>query len=315
MRLRELLETTSEKTVAKTWDELTPKEKISGVKGRTVWNEKTRKYRTVFDVPAALDTEQGLAEAHLAGHLDVTGVLVGNHYDHGMLGPVKVSKVNGAESIVTAKSDGRAYKVATSTLRKRISTHTAAHNAYRFSESEFNELDPRRETVKTTPKVPFDNKYTTSTTMTDRELARRSAGWKDMDTHMADVARPKANEAEGDAKGVPHISKGLLQHIVKQVGTEGAHALVKSLEWGDGAAKELLQLLIRDLEKNISMAESTVESKIVSLEKKYNDIKGALGMARERRKAKGQHVQSPREMQLSTKMSQAYDLLCKAKQA
>jgi hypothetical protein len=142
---------------------------------------------------------EGLEEAQLAGHLDVTGVLVGNHYDHGMLGPVKVTKVNGAESIVTAKSDGRAYKVATSTLRKRISTHTAAHNAYRFSESEFKELDPRNETVKSTPKVPFDNKYTTSTTMTDRKLARRSAGWKDMDTHMADVARAK--KAEGMAEG------------------------------------------------------------------------------------------------------------------
>jgi hypothetical protein len=40
------------KTVAKTWDQMTPQEKISGVKGRTVWNEKTRKYYTVFDVPA-----------------------------------------------------------------------------------------------------------------------------------------------------------------------------------------------------------------------------------------------------------------------
>ena len=40
------------KTVAKTWDQMTPQEKISGVKGRTVWNDETRKYRTVFDVPA-----------------------------------------------------------------------------------------------------------------------------------------------------------------------------------------------------------------------------------------------------------------------
>ena len=41
-----------QKTVAKTWDQMNPKEKISGVKGRTVWNEKTKKYYTVFDVPA-----------------------------------------------------------------------------------------------------------------------------------------------------------------------------------------------------------------------------------------------------------------------
>jgi len=217
MRLRELLETTSEKTVAKTWDEMTPKEKSSGVKGRTVWNEKTRKYRTVFDVPAKLDVEQPVAEGY-------------DDEEH----PIR--------------DDGNEG-------------------------------------------IPGKQRY-------PGKLKTKGVA-----------------EAEGDAAGVPHISKGLLQHIVKQVGTEGAHALVKSLEWGDGAAKELLQLLIRDLEKNINMGESTVESKLASLEKKYNDIKGALGMAREKRKAKGQHVQSPREMQLSTKMSQAYDLLCKAKQA
>ena len=48
------------KTVAKTWDQLSKQERLSGVKGRTVWNEKTRKYTTVFDVPA---TEQVVAEA------------------------------------------------------------------------------------------------------------------------------------------------------------------------------------------------------------------------------------------------------------
>lgn len=47
-----------QKTVAKTWDQMTPKEKISGVKGRTVWNEKTRKYYTVFDVPAKQETDE-----------------------------------------------------------------------------------------------------------------------------------------------------------------------------------------------------------------------------------------------------------------
>lgn len=47
-----------QKTVAKTWDQMTPQEKISGVKGRTVWNEKTRKYYTVFDVPAKQETSE-----------------------------------------------------------------------------------------------------------------------------------------------------------------------------------------------------------------------------------------------------------------
>ena len=38
-------------TVAKTWKELSGEEKLSGVKGRTVWNPATRKYVVVFDVP------------------------------------------------------------------------------------------------------------------------------------------------------------------------------------------------------------------------------------------------------------------------
>ena len=50
-----------QKTQAKTWDQMTPQEKISGVKGRTVWNEKTRKYYTVFDVPAKEVDEASLA--------------------------------------------------------------------------------------------------------------------------------------------------------------------------------------------------------------------------------------------------------------
>jgi len=63
-------------------------------------------------------------------------------------------------------------------------------------------------------------------------------------------------EAEGDAKGVPHVTRELLQHIIQQIGKEGAHAIIKSLEWGDGAAKELLQLITKDLKNNVSMAES-----------------------------------------------------------
>ena len=54
VKIRDIGENDNEKpkTVAKTWDEMSSKEKLSGVKGRTVWNPKTQKYRTVFDVPA-----------------------------------------------------------------------------------------------------------------------------------------------------------------------------------------------------------------------------------------------------------------------
>jgi hypothetical protein len=64
-------------------------------------------------------------------------------------------------------------------------------------------------------------------------------------------------EAEGEPEGVPHLTKTVLQHIIQQVGTEGAHAIVKSLEWGDGAAKELLALIVRDLKQDVGMSEST----------------------------------------------------------
>lgn len=63
-------------------------------------------------------------------------------------------------------------------------------------------------------------------------------------------------EAEGEPEGVPHISRELIKHIIQQVGTEGAHAIVKSLQWGDGAAKELLQLIVKDLKNDIGIAES-----------------------------------------------------------
>ena len=70
----------------------------------------------------------------------------------------------------------------------------------------------------------------------------------------AELAKKKEQgvaEGEGDPEGVPHLTKELLSHIVQQVGGEGAHAIVKSLEWGDGAAKELLHLIVRDLKQDI----------------------------------------------------------------
>lgn len=63
-------------------------------------------------------------------------------------------------------------------------------------------------------------------------------------------------ESEGTPEGLPHLTKELLTHIVQQIGTEGAHAVIKSLEWGDGAAKELLKLIKQDLKQDIGMAES-----------------------------------------------------------
>jgi hypothetical protein len=69
-------------------------------------------------------------------------------------------------------------------------------------------------------------------------------------------------EAEGDAEGLPHVTKELLKHIVDEVGAEGAHAIIKSLTWGDGASKEFLHLIVKDLEQNIdNMDEHIVKVK------------------------------------------------------
>ena len=183
MRLRELLETTSEKTVAKTWDEMTPKEKSSGVKGRTVWNEKTRKYRTVFDVPAKLDVEQGVTE---------------------------------------------------------VSQQTLQSYRKKAAKQKRDALDVA------------DRPNTDDTTW----VKNMNIASKRKDGITASNKRLGVAEAEGDEKGLPHITKELLQHIVDQIGKEGAHAIVKSIEWGDGAAKELLQLIKHDLENHIELEES-----------------------------------------------------------
>ena len=59
-RVSEVVED-EQQTVAKTWDQMTSQEKSSGVKGRTVWNEKTQRYYTVFDVPVKEVDEASLA--------------------------------------------------------------------------------------------------------------------------------------------------------------------------------------------------------------------------------------------------------------
>ena len=86
-------ENTEQKTVAKTWDQMTPQEKISGVKGRTVWNEKTKKYYTVFDVPTTVKEDDEAGEVKKQGQLipfpaGTTKVHVSDVYDWYKLGQV-----------------------------------------------------------------------------------------------------------------------------------------------------------------------------------------------------------------------------------
>ena len=63
------------------------------------------------------------------------------------------------------------------------------------------------------------------------------------------MMRDPAMEDEGDKEGLPHLTKELAQHIADQIDSEGAHAIVKSVEWGDGAADELVQFIKRALQK------------------------------------------------------------------
>lgn len=66
--------------------------------------------------------------------------------------------------------------------------------------------------------------------------------------HYGDAKKNSGvKESEGSVEGEQHISKTLLDHIVQQIKTDGVQALVKSLQWGDGAADELLQLITRQL--------------------------------------------------------------------
>ena len=98
----------------------------------------------------------------------------------------------------------------------------------------------------------------------DGKVAKlRAAGDKRRDSHYMSTQIAKNDrtskdqwgnikkEAEGDPEGLPHLTKTMLTNIVQQVGKEGAHAIIKSLEWGDGAAKELLHLIVNDLEDDL----------------------------------------------------------------
>ena len=51
------------------------------------------------------------------------------------------------------------------------------------------------------------------------------------------------DEDEGDKEGLEHLTPELAQHIADQIDSEGVHAIVKSVEWGDGAAVELAEFI------------------------------------------------------------------------
>lgn len=60
--------------------------------------------------------------------------------------------------------------------------------------------------------------------------------------------------------------------------------------------------------------DSAITKKIAALEKKYADLQGRVGMARERRRMKGNRLQSPAEQKYQTKMSEIYSQISVLKQ-
>jgi hypothetical protein len=63
------------------------------------------------------------------------------------------------------------------------------------------------------------------------------------------TANQRIYEAEGEPSGLKHLTPHLARDILDQMETEGVHAIVKSIEWGDGGAKELIAMIKHDLEK------------------------------------------------------------------
>jgi len=63
------------------------------------------------------------------------------------------------------------------------------------------------------------------------------------------TAKKGIYEAEGEPSGLKHLTPHLARDILDQMEKEGVHAIVKSIEWGDGGAKELIAMIKRDLEQ------------------------------------------------------------------
>ena len=89
----------------------------------------------------------------------------------------------------------------------------------------------------------------------------------------------RPTEGEGDTEGLEHLTPELAKHIADQIDSEGAHAIVKSVEWSDGAAKELTEFIKAALLKLASvggMKEDTALAKFrkgsAEREKKHSDI-------------------------------------------
>jgi len=85
------------------------------------------------------------------------------------------------------------------------------------------------------------------------------------------TANQRIYEAEGDSEGLKHLTPHLARDILDQMEKEGVHAIVKSIEWGDGGAKELIAMIKRDLEQVANNVTESISPKDIH---KLADSKG-----------------------------------------
>lgn len=102
---------------------------------------------------------------------------------------------------------------------------------------------------------------------------------------------PMQNENEGDCEGLEHLTPELAKHIADQIDTEGPHAIVKSVEWGDGAAQELTDYFQQSLRK-ISDDLKEVAAWHRKAGKNKNGGLNAKGVASYRREHPGSKLQT-----------------------
>lgn len=92
---------------------------------------------------------------------------------------------------------------------------------------------------------------------TPKALALRRWNCESLD-QLYITATQRIYEAEGDATGLKHLTPHLARDILDQMEKEGVHAIVKSIEWGDGGAKELIAMIKRDLEQIADNASESI---------------------------------------------------------
>ena len=114
---------------------------------------------------------------------------------------------------------------------------------------------------------------TKASVSTLRKVAKQGGRKGQLAHWMANMKAGRAkNEGEGDPEGLPHLTREMLGNIVQQVETEGAHAIVKSLEWGDGAAVELLELIVSDLKKHLETNDLSLEEQFDIIEEMVEEL-------------------------------------------